>query len=199
MALAAACAAFVLPACGGGDPRQDADEPAGEYRLEIVDASFPSDQQIAERSTFKLRVKNADSKTAPNVAVTIETEPDDAGEAPVAFGQTQNDPDLADPARPIWIVDRGPTGGDTAYTNTWSLGRLEPGQEKTFEWRVTAVKAGSFKVGYELSPGLDGKAKLTGGAGSGAFDVTIDDTPPDARVDENGDVVRTKPSSDEEE
>ena len=198
MALAA-FAALALGACGGGDARQDADETEGDYRLEIVDASFPAEQAIAERSTFSLRVRNADSKAAPNVAVTIQTEPDDADEAPVAFGQTVDDPNLADPARPIWIVDSGPTGGDTAYTNTWSLGRLEAGQEKTFEWRVTAVKAGSYKIGYELSPGLDGKARLAGGAGTGAFDVTIDDTPPDARVDENGEVVRSKPSSDEEE
>ena len=31
---------------------------------------------------------------------------------------------LADPERPVWIVDAGPRGGTTAYTNTWALGPL---------------------------------------------------------------------------
>lgn len=185
-----AASALALGACGGGGERQDADEPEGEYRLEIVDATFPAEQSIAERSTLTLQVRNADTKAVPNVAVTIETQPEQAGGAPGAFAQDRDDPALADPSRPVWVLDRGPVGGETAYTNTWALGRLEPGQSRTFEWRVTAVKAGDFQVGYTVSPGLDGKAKLPGGTeASGTFLVSVDDEPADARIAEDGKTV----------
>jgi hypothetical protein len=189
----AACAALAvgLAACGGGE-RQDEDEPRGDFRLDVVSADFPTDQAIAERSTLRIAVRNADSKDVPNVAVTIKTQPAKPGGAPVAFAQASEDPGLADPNRPVWILDRGPVGGDTAYTNTWALGRLKPGETKRFEWRVTAVQAGRYTVDYEVAPGLDGKARLANGSngGKGSFRVSIDDTPPDARVDDDGNVIR---------
>jgi hypothetical protein len=187
-------AALAMAGCGGGE-RQDADEQAGSYKLEVVKAEFPERQALAQKSSFVVEVRNADSKTAPNVAVTVKTDPGVQGEAPVAFGQRVNDRDLADPARPIWIVDRGPEGGDSAYTNTWQLGALRPGATARFEWRLTAIKAGDFEVNYEVSPGLDGKAKLAAGSAraSGSFSVSIDDRPAQARVDEDGNVVRLDP------
>jgi len=189
-ALTATALAATLGACGGGDPRQDADEPEGDYRLEIVDASWKSDQSIAERTTMRIKVRNADSKAAPNVALTIETGPEKSGGAPGAFAQNRDDAGLSDPSRPVWVIDRSPVGGETAYTNTWSLGRLEPGRTKTFEWRVTAVKAGDYKVGYRLSPGLDGKARLASGAkGNGTFTVKVDDEPTRSRIAKDGKTV----------
>jgi hypothetical protein len=183
-----AVGALALAGCGGGE-RQDADEPEGSYRLEVVDASFPQEQAIAERTTLSIAVRNADSKAAPNVAVTIATAPKQPGGAPGAFAQNRDDSTLADPSRPVWILDRGPEGGETAYTNTWALGRMEPGQTKTFEWRVTAVQAGDYTVDYKISPGLDGKAKLTGGGGAGSFRVSIEDDPPQSRVAADGKTV----------
>ena len=35
-----------------------------------------------------------------------------------AFAEASEQPGLADPSRPVWVVDDGPTGGTTAYTNT---------------------------------------------------------------------------------
>ena len=184
----AAAAALALGACGGGGERQDADEPEGNYRLEIVSAEFPAEQSIAQRSTLKLEVRNADTKTVPNVAITIQTQPEQAGGAPGSFAQNRDDQGLADPSRPVWILDRGPVGGETAYTNTWAMGKLEPGESRTFEWRVTAVKAGDFTVDYQVAPGLDGKAKLAGEA-EGAFLVSVDDEPAEARVADDGKTV----------
>ncbi len=138
-----------------------------------------------------VRVRNADSKAAPNVAVTVETDPAKAGSGTVAFGQRVDDDRLADPERPVWVVDEGPTGGDSAATNTWSLGRLGAGETKTFTWKVTAVEAGDYTIKYRISPGLNGKAKLaSGGRTEGSFKVTIDDKPVPARVDDDGNVVR---------
>lgn len=179
-----------LTACGGAK-RQDADEKKGSYRVEIVSASFPAEQRIAGRATMRVRVRNADAKTLPNVALTVKTGGRGAGAAPASFGQATGDARLADDERPIWIVDKGPDGGDTAYTNTWALGRLAPNQTKTFEWRVTAVEPGRYTIRYDAAPGLDGRAKLAGGSdASGTFRVAIDDSPVDASVGADGEVTR---------
>jgi hypothetical protein len=189
--LVAMAALAVLVAGCGGAPRQDEDEPEGTWRLEVADARFPASQSIAESSTMEVQVRNADSKAAPNVAVTVETDPSKPGSGTVAFGQRVDDPRLADPERPVWVVDEGPEGGDSAATNTWALGRLEAGQTKTFRWKVTAVQPGSYTIKYRISPGLDGKARLAGGGRTdGSFQVRIDDKPVPARVDDDGNVVR---------
>ena len=188
--MAALAAAVLLAGCGS-EPRQDENEPEGSFRLEIADAKFPASQSIAESSTMRVDVHNAGRKAAPNVAVTVETDPSKQGEGTVAFGQRVDDSRLSDPERPVWIVDEGPEGGDSAATNTWALGRLAANQTKTFRWKVTAVQPGSYTIKYRVSPGLDGKARLAGGGRTdGSFRVRIEDKPVPARVDDDGNVVR---------
>jgi len=51
--------------------RQDANEPSGRFKLEVIGHDFPTRQSLAKSSTLQLRVRNADTKTVPNVAVTI--------------------------------------------------------------------------------------------------------------------------------
>ncbi len=182
--------ALSVGGCGGG-PRQDASEKKANYRLEVASASFPAQQAIAQRSTLAIRVHNTDTKTAPNVAVTVETAAAKPGQSSTAFGQAGGDSRQADANRPVWIVDTGPTGGDSAASNTWALGRLAPGQTRTFQWRVTAVLPGNYTINYRVSPGLNGNARLAGGGRTkGSFKVNIDDKPVPARVDDNGNVVR---------
>ena len=186
----AVLATVLVAGCGSG-PRQDADEPSGSYKLEVAAAKFPASQSIAQDSRMIVTVRNDDTKAAPNVAVTVETEPSKAGQGTVAFGQRVNDSRLSDNERPVWIVNEGPPGGDSAATNTWALGRLGPGETKTFAWKVTAVEPGTYTLRYRISPGLAGKAKLAaGGRTDGLFKVTIDDKPVPARVDDDGNVVR---------
>jgi len=183
-------ATVLVAGCGSG-PRQDADEPSGSYKLEVAAAKFPASQSIAQDSRMIVTVRNDDTKAAPNVAVTVETDPSKAGQGTVAFGQRVDDSRLSDNERPVWIVNEGPPGGDSAATNTWALGRLGAGETKTFTWKVTAVEAGSYTLHYRISPGLAGKAKLaSGGRTDGQFKVTIDDKPVPARVDDDGNVVR---------
>ena len=182
--------ALAIAGCGGGE-RQDADEPEGEFQVEIVEATFPEKQQLADESTMRIAVRNAGDEPLPNVAVTVATEPGKAGGAAQSFSQDIGDPNVADASRPVWIVDESPTGGDTAYTNTWALGELPAGDTREFEWKVTAVKAGEYTIDYSVSPGLDGKAVAAAGRTTkGTFKVTIDDTPPNARVGGNGEVIR---------
>ena len=174
--------ALLAVGCGGGGERQDEDEPTGEWTVDVVEADFPEQQRLAEQAELRLRVRNADSSPIPNVAVTVN-----------GFSARSEQPGLADPDRPVWVIDDGPRGGVTAYTNTWSLGRVSAGQEKEFVWKVTPVKAGNYEVRYRVSAGLDGKAKavLAGGEQpSGTFNVQISREPDQSRVDpETGDVV----------
>lgn len=187
LTLGAACA---LAACGG--KRQDADEPAGHFKVRVVKASFASQQAVAAKQQLRIKVRNADTKAVPNVAVTIATKPGKAGGAPQAFASDIADPNVADPSRPIWIVDKGPVGGDTAVTNTWALGKLPAGATRTFVWKLTPVKPGDYTIRYSVSPGLTGKAKpASGGRTRGAFKVKIDDTPPTARVGDGGKVIES--------
>jgi len=185
-------AALAVGGCGGGGEAQDADEPEGEYTLDIVSASFPEDQKLAQPARMKIAVRNTDDRTVPHIAVTVKTAPGSEGNAPQAFAQRVDDPQLADPSRPIWIVDESPEGATVAHTNTWALPRVAPGDTVEFEWKVTAVKAGDYTIDYEVFPGLDGKAVLAedGGRTEGSFTVSIDDMPPESRVNSDGEVVR---------
>lgn len=193
-ALAALSAALVVAGCGGGE-RQDENEPEGDYRVEVTEAEFPGDQKLAKPSTLTITVRNADDKTIPNIAITVK-----------GFDERLDDPDLADPERPVFAVNgepqqigglpesraQVPEGGETAYVDTWALGALRPGQSETFEWKVTAVEAGPYRLTYEVSAGLDGKAKAVDRAGrrpTGVFAGTVSDEPPDARVADDGRTV----------
>ena len=183
--------AVVLAVAGCGGGRQDSDEPKGEYTLSIEKASFPARQSMAQTSTMRLRVRNTDDRDLPNLAVTVETEPAAKGQAPTAFGQASTDSRLADPNRPVWIIDREPQNGQSAYTNTWALGPMSPGETKDVVWRLTAVRPGTYTINYRIAPGLNGKAVAANGQKvSGSFDVTISDQPVPARVNGKGQVVR---------
>jgi hypothetical protein len=187
----ALCAlALALAVAGCGEERQDAGAPSGEFGLEVTRASFPAAQRIAEPATLRLRVENTGERAVPQLAVTVETAPGEGGQAPVSFGRRSGDPALAAGARPVWILDEGPSGGESAYANTWAVGPLGEGEARTLEWKLTAVQPGRYTVGWRLAPALEGDVELAGGRTTGEFDVTIADDPVPARVNGNGEVVR---------
>jgi hypothetical protein len=182
--IAASAAALAVAGCGGGE-RQDAAEPSGTFEVDVVTASFPTKQHLAQPERFVIAVRNSGEKTVPNVAVTVSS-----------FAERSEQAGLADPERAVWIIDDSPRGGQTAYTNTWALGRLAPGQTRRFVWRVTAVQAGTHTVKWQVAAGLNGKAKATlsgNRAPAGSVTVDVSDKPGQAHVDpKTGKVVREK-------
>ena len=193
--------------CGEDSEPQDADEPSGRFPVEIQEAGFPTEQRLAQTSDLRLGVTNAGEEQIPNLAVTIWVGDEKAGGP---FDVRSDQPGLADPSRPVWILESGfpkvvaprfeakdiekaPTAGaETAQTDTFAFGPLEPGAGKDMVWRVTPVVAGTWTIHYELAAGLNGKAKAVsgdGGPAEGEFVVKISDKPPRATVNGSGQVV----------
>jgi len=180
--IAAGAVALAVAGCGGGK-RQDAAEPSGTFQVDVVRASFPTKQHLAQPARFVIAVRNTGPKAVPNLAVTVSS-----------FSERSEAAGLADPERAVWVIDASPRGGDTAYTNTWALGRLAPGQTRRFVWRVTAVQAGTHTVKWQVAAGLNGKAKATlagNRAPAGSVTVDVSSKPAQAHVDpKTGRVVR---------
>jgi hypothetical protein len=191
-----------LLASGCGNARQDAGEPRANFKVQVLEARFPTHQAIARPARFILKVRNPGSSTVPNLAISVDS-----------FSYTSNFPDLASSQRPVWIIDQGPGklpkrpvrtatvdpagAGQTAYVNTWALGPLAPGATQTFIWRVTPVKAGSHQIHFAVAADLNGRARAllaSGGLPVGHFDVNIAPAPPVTHVNpETGAVVPGPP------
>jgi hypothetical protein len=180
--------AVLLAGCGGGT-RQDAGEPSGSYKVDVVQAKFPLKQHLAQQSRMVVAVKNTGTRTIPDVAVTVEP----------GFATQDQRTDLADNNRPVWIIDDGPVGGGTATNDTWALGALKPGQIRRFVWKVTPVVAGRREVRFRVAAGLNGKAKAQAANGNvpqGSFSVSISRKPAQATVDPaTGKVIRSDKST----
>ncbi|MFL5819386.1 MAG: hypothetical protein ACJ76S_01700 [Solirubrobacteraceae bacterium] len=182
---AVACAIGLITLTGCGAKSQDVGETSGTFTVDVVRASFPTQQRLAQKSQLVITVRNPGGKTIPDVAVTVEPVQPNSRFKAQAFQESSAESGLADPSRPVWTLDAGPRGGITAYTNTWALGRLRPGEVKTFLWRVTAVKAGVHEIKYTVAAGLNGKAKarLPGGElPTGSFRVNISGAPAEGRL-----------------
>jgi hypothetical protein len=199
VALIATAGAAVLGGCG--QPRQDAQEKSATYTVDIVRASFPSEQTLAQNAKLRVVVHNASRRAVPDLAISIDS-----------FSAASTQIGLSSTQRPVWILDSGPGaqpihpvegsgtdipgGAVTAYTNTWALGPVRAGQTRTFEWTVTAVKAGVHRVSYAVAAGLNGKARAqlsNGQAPQGSFTVNISRASAQVHIDPNSGRVAPGP------
>jgi hypothetical protein len=211
-AAAAACllAGVALAACGGDEESQADNEPVGEFPVEVSSATFPARQRLGETSDLVLEVENAGDETIPDLAITLWTG-DEKADGP--FNLRSEQQGLADPNRPVWILendypklltddidpaelDDEPTAGaETAAVNTYAFGPVAPDESLAAVWRVTAVEGGTYTVHYEIAGGIDGNAKAVTADGSpveGEFVATISTKPPNTRVTDSGKVVEAK-------
>ncbi len=206
--------AIGLAACGGGTS-QDADEPSGEFPAQVSKASFPRHQVLANSANLELAIENVGHQTIPNLAVTIHTGKIKAGVTATGSGQGSfsirlNNPSLANPNRPVWILEnkypklltpglkakdihRAPSAGaEAAQTDTFQFGALPAGDSRDIVWHVTPVMAGNYTVHYEVAAGLEGQAKAVspdGGPVRGQFRVDISTKVPRTCVNGAGQVV----------
>jgi hypothetical protein len=193
-------ASLTLAACGG-ESSQDENEPEGDFEVEVTTSKFPTRQRLAQTSELVLGVENTGDEALPELAFTVFT---DDGEADGSFKVRSDQPGLANPNRPVWILEdkyprpvgspppKGLSGGLRAQTNTFGFGPLEPGETREIVWRVTPVEAGTYTLNYIVAAGLDGNARAVtddGGEVKGEFVVTISDRPPRSRVNDAGEVV----------
>lgn len=194
--------AGILPASGCGQAKRDAHEPKGTFTVEVAKASFPAKQAIAHDTMLELDVRNTGAHAIPDVAITLDS-----------LSYKSAYPRLAASERPAWIVNQGPGpianppvesqavnppgAGQTAFVHTWALGALRPGEARAFVWRVSPVQAGRHTVHYEVSAGLDGRARArlsNGQRAVGQFAVQVAPRPPATHVNgETGVVVSGAP------
>lgn len=199
-----------LAACGKQE-RNDASEPSGEFPVAVTVSKFPPRQRLADTNDLELSIVNTGDQPIPQLAVTMFTG-DHKADGP--FNMRSDQPNLADPNRPVWVLENGypkviidttdrakldaePTAGaETAQTDTYGFGSVAPGESVDAIWRVTPVKAGTYTVHYEVAAGLYGKARAVttdGGKVGGEFVVTVTDRPPQTRVTASGRVETARP------
>lgn len=179
--MSACCA--LLVGCGGGG-RQDADEQSATYQVAVTSVTFPQDQSISVPAKLAISIKNTGGQTIPNLAVSLD-----------GISADNDQPGLADPSQPVWIVAGAPDNGGTAYVYTWAVGRLDPGATQTLRWTLTPATPGTHALTWTVAAGLHGKAKVRtkgGGLPTGELSARVSDAPAQATVDPGTGAVITK-------
>lgn len=208
-----------VAACGSGQT-QDATIPSGNFAVQVTKAKFANHQKLADANYLELAIRNAGTKTIPDLAITINTvaegQPNikspsySTGSGQGSFNIRVDDPKLAFPFRPVWIleepypkvikpgqslktVSKTPTSGAaSAATDTFQFGPLAPNESRDMVWRVTPVRTGTYTVHYEVSASITGKARAVTTDGSpvrGEFVATISGKPPQSCVTGSGQVT----------
>jgi len=194
--------AALLAACGGSS--SDSGEKAGTYKVAVTDAGFPAKQFIGQTSLMRIAVKNLGDKTVPALVVTVDVEGKGGEEARIPFAIHDPQPGLAGPDRPVWVLaatyprvanSSGPGGAETLNAKTYSFGPLDPGKSVEAVWKLSAVRAGKYTIGYEVDAGLTGEAKAKTSSGvrpGGTFVATITTKLPETEVNAAGEIVEIK-------
>jgi len=192
--------AALLAACGSSSS-SDSNEKAGTYKVAVTDASFPAKQFVGQTSLMQIDVKNTGNKTVPSLVVTVDVEGKEGEEARIPFAIHDPQPGLAGPDRPVWVLaatyprranSSEPGGAETSNAKTYSFGPLEPGKSVEAVWKLSAVRAGKYTVGYEIDAGLSGEAKAKTSSGvppGGTFVTDITTKLPDTEVNAAGEIV----------
>jgi len=170
---AVALLAASVSGCGSGEA-QDANEPTGNYEVAITKVAFPRRQGLGETSRLLITVQNTGQNEVPDITMTVN-----------GLNYRSTEPGVADPIRPVWVINAGPINGATAYVNTWALGPLAAGAERTFIWSLSATQPGTRTLAYRAGAGLNGKARAVtagGGVPAGTLTVNVTRRPQDSSV-----------------
>lgn len=191
--------AALLGACG--ESSSDSNEKAGTYQVDVVDASFPNEQRLGQTSLLKLSIRNTGEETVPTVTVTIGIAGEDGEDSSLPFGIRDRTGGLAQADRPVWVLaetyprfvgSSDPGGASTSNRKTFALGSLKPNETASAIWKLSAVRAGDWKVAYRVGAGLGTqvKAETPGGeVPQGTFVADVTAELPETEVTDDGEVV----------
>jgi hypothetical protein len=197
--------AALLAACGG-ESSSDANEPSGTYRVQVTEASFPTEQRLGQTSLMQLGIKNSGKKTVPALTVTVTIAGKAGANSSLPFGVHDPQAGLALPDRPVWVLaetyprlvgSSEPGGATTSNRKTFDFGPLKPGETTKAVWKLSAVKAGHFTLMYRVDAGLSGSAKAETGKNGivpgGSFVTEITQELPETEVTDSGEIVEIPP------
>jgi len=159
----AICSLSLAGCFGCGGERQDANEPEGEFPVEIVSAELPAKQRLAQTSELRLTVANVGDETIPDLAVTAFTAAEeeagsaDAEDAEASEGDSATDSQGEDvPEEQLGAEveqaleeelsdgDDGETSGETEVTEDDQSG--ETAGAETSQDEQLPQAAGAFSV-----------------------------------------------------
>lgn len=192
--------ALWLAACGG-ESASNSGESDATYPVKVVTAEFPTEQRLGETTLLRLGVRNTGRKALPTLTVTISVGGKEGHDSALPFGYRDPQPGLAQPDRPVWVLSarypkaNGSTesaGAETASLKTFDFGPLKGGATTEAVWKLNAVKAGRYRLLYQVGAGLGGTAKADSAKeteAGGSFGVRISEEPPETVVTDNGEVV----------
>src|SRR5262249_30374522 len=142
--------------------------------------------------------------TVPNLTVTVNIEGKGGEGARIPFAIHDPQPGLAGPDRPVWVLSATyprragssePGGAETSNAKTYAFGELKPGKSVEAIWKLSAVRAGKYTLGYEVEAGLSGEAKAKTSSGvspGGSFVTTISTELPETEVNAAGEIVEIR-------
>ena len=198
--------AATLTACGGGDSSSDTEAASGPALVKVTNAGFPAKQRLGQTSLLRLGIRNDGDEAIEDLTVTISLAGRPGRDSALPFGVRDPQPELASADRPVWVLaatyprfagSAEPGGAETSNPKTFDFGQLEPGETTEVVWKLSAVRAGRFRLVYEVGAGVDGGAEAEtaeGVAAGGTFIARIAAATPETEVLDNGEVVeRTEP------
>lgn len=164
---------LVLSGCGSEAP-QDKNAPSGTWRVTVLDWHFPRIQPLGTPQSFTVRVRNDDTRTIPQLTITIS-----------GLQTRVYQPGAAGDVRPVWLTDEVDFGGFSTYNSplqqTFTVGAVEPGDVATYNVNLTPSRRGAHVVGYRLSPAPLGDNKIVnasdGAEAAETREVVIDPDP----------------------
>ena len=194
--------ALLMAGCGDSGEGQFANEATGEFQAEVINAELEPVQTIAETYDMTIAVRNSGDEMIPAINVTINLPGLDSNLA-FAYGSQQEG--LAMNQRPVWVLEEGYPkladtigrgGATTTNRRTFEFGELEPGETANTVWRLTAVRAGNYRLAFQVGAGLSPDATAVDANGevpSGMLPVRISDRARLTEINNQGEVVPLSP------
>ena len=96
---------------------------------------------LVDASTMRIAVRNPGRQLVPNVAVTVQTKGAKPGDGVTAFGQKAADSRLADPNRPVWILEGEST--DPYYNFGKVIMYMDKDMYRIY-WKLVHNRAGEY-------------------------------------------------------